>query len=170
MTTIASRTQVTYIPNAYQQSAQVMLARPRSTFILDTETTGFAGEVIELAIIDLEGTPYYNGRFYPSTPIDPQAQAVHGIMMSMLFSAPTFKAEYTKILAVLAQAEIHLMYNAAFDVARLTHTCTLYGLPVLPLHPVCLMQMNKKRKLGGSHSALGDCLRSLVVLKELARD
>lgn len=152
-------------------TAQSLLARPTGdVLILDTETTGFNGEVIELAIINLKGDTLYCGRFCPKLRVEAAASAVHGITDDMLRNEPTFTDEYHAIKAILEAAKTHLIYNAAFDVSRLDYTCAVYNVPPLPLRPLCLMKMRgKRRKLGGSHNALGDCLKSLEVLKEIAR-
>ena len=39
--------------------------------ILDTETTGFDGEVIELGLVDADGRTLFDERFRPTCPIDP---------------------------------------------------------------------------------------------------
>lgn len=138
--------------------------------ILDTETTGFTGEVIELAIINTRGHTLYNSRFLPSMLVEAAATAVHGMTYDVLRHEPPFAAEYEVIRNVLAAAATHLIYNASFDVARLDFTCKLYRLPPLPLKPLCLMKMRGGRqKLNGGHSALEDCLKALEVLKEMNR-
>lgn len=138
--------------------------------ILDTETTGFTGEVIELAIINTRGRTLYNQRFLPSTQVEAAATDVHGITYDALRHEPPFATEHQTILSILEQATIHLIYNAPFDVGRLDFTCKLYRLPPLPLKAQCLMKMRGGRqKLGGGHSALEDCLKALQVLKELNR-
>jgi len=148
----------------------ILLHSPGDVLILDTETTGLSGEVIELAIINLDGETLYNGRFLPTLFPEAAAIKVHGITYDKLRKEPTFADQYPIIREVMAAATTHLAYNAPFDVARLNFTCELYGLDPLPLKPVCLMKMRgHKVKLGGGHSALSDCLKALELLKELAR-
>ena len=154
-------------------SAAASILNPRlflnrdDVLILDTETTGFTGEVIELAIINTCGNTLYNQRFLPSMQVEAAATAVHGITYDALRHEPPFASEYQTIRVILEQAAIHLIYNASFDVARLDFTCKLYRLPVLPLKAQCLMKMRGGRqKLNGGHSALEDCMRALEILKD----
>lgn len=151
--------------------------------ILDTETTDFKGEVIELAMITANGQEVYNSRFKPSLEINPQAAAVHGLTADILADEPFFKHHYVAIRRILQSASVVLIYNAAFDVPILASTCKLYGLPVIPFAPDCAMEQYarfvgdwnsyhrsyKWPKLpAGDHSALGDCVSTLNVLKEMA--
>ncbi len=171
MTFLNNRKPVHVMKHGQPNKARDYLTRPRSTLILDTETTGLSGEVIELAIINLEGEVLYNGRFNPSLIVESGAVKVHGITRSMLRNEPFFDQRCDVIRDILANGDTHLAYNAAFDVARLNFTCTLYGLDPLPMKPVCLMKMRgRKVKLGGGHSALSDCLKALELLKELGRE
>lgn len=158
-------------PAAAPHVARSILSRaPGDVVILDTETTGFTGEVIELAIINLAGETLYSGRFLPTLFPEAAAIKVHSLTYDKLRNEPRFTDQYPLIRDILAAASTHLIYNAPFDVARLGFTCELYQLDPLPLKPVCLMKMRgRKQKLNGGHSALADCLKALEVLKEMAR-
>ena len=158
--------------NAPNLSPRDLLARPvGDVLILDTETTGFTGEVIELAIINLAGDVLYQSRFLPSMVVEAAAILVHGLTYDMLRHEPLFTDQCPVIRDVLDKALIHLAYNAPFDVARLDFTCKHYRLAPLPLRPQCLMKLRGQRLplKGGDHSALGDCRKALELLKELAR-
>lgn len=149
-----------------------LLARPSGdVLILDTETTGFTGEIIELAIINLNGDVLYQSRFKPSLMVEAAAILVHGLTYDKLRHEPLFTDQHPLIRDVLAKASVHLAYNAPFDVARLDFTCNHYRLAPLPLRPLCLMKLRGQRLplKGGDHSALGDCRKALELLKELAR-
>jgi DNA polymerase-3 subunit epsilon len=151
--------------------------------ILDTEATDFKGEVIELAMITATGQEVFNSRFKPSLPIHPKAAAVHGLTAVMLAHEPLFKHQYINIRRILQSAAVVLIYNAAFDVPILASTCKLYGLPVIPFAPDCAMEQYARFKgnwdsyhrsyrwvklPAGDHSAIGDCVSTLNVLKEMA--
>lgn len=150
--------------------------------ILDTETCGFNAEVIELAIIDLNGATVYNRRFQPLSLIEPGAFNVHGISREMLEGEPFFSDEYDAIQAILGKAELVLIYNADFDKKVLAITCALYGLAPLTFTAECLMKMYAisygqigrsgsyvNQKLNGQHNAVGDCQAALKLLQEMAR-
>lgn len=151
--------------------------------ILDTETTDLYGEVIELAIINLQGDVLYNGRFNPLSPISEGAQSVHGITAEMVASEPRFADDYVTICNHLTSAELVLIYNAAFDVERLRTTCELHGVDMPSFKTDCLMewyaqfcnewsdyhQSYRWQPLGGDHGALSDCRAALATLHEMAR-
>lgn len=151
--------------------------------ILDSETTDLDGEIIELAIINLQGDVIYNRRFNPVTPVSEGAQAIHGITADMLASEPRFADEYAAICDSLKGAELVLIYNAAFDVSRLRQTCKLHGVDVLKYNSDCIMEWYAQfcndwseyhgsyrwQPLNGGHDALGDCRAALATIKEMAQ-
>lgn len=153
-----------------------------AVLILDTETTDLDGEIIELAIINLKGETVYNRRFNPLTPVSAGAMAVHGISTAMLENEPFFIEEYTAICNLLASAKVVLIYNAAFDTARIQTTCRLHGLNAPKFKTECIMEWYaqfcgewsdyhgsyKWQRLDGGHDALGDCLAALSVLHEMS--
>lgn len=142
--------------------------------ILDSETTSFQGEIIELAIISLSGDVLFYSRFNPLSDIDPGATAVHGITAEMLTGCPSWGDRWQEI-ANLLQGKRVLIYNAKFDIARLRHTCLLHNVePFITLEVSCLMERwtqytGKRQALGGDHTAVGDCLASLEKLQEMAQ-
>jgi DNA polymerase-3 subunit epsilon len=151
--------------------------------ILDSETTDLDGEIIELAIVNLQGETVYNGRFNPITPVSAGAQAIHGITTDMLVDAPFFIEDYETICNHLKGAGLVLIYNAAFDNARIRTTCKLQGLNPPKYNSDCIMEWYAQfyndwseyhgsyrwQPLGGGHDALGDCLAALATIKEMAR-
>lgn len=152
--------------------------------ILDTETTDLDGEIIELAIINLKGDVLYNGRFNPLTAISEGAKAVHGITAEMVASEPRFADRKLEVFVPLITAGLVLIYNAAFDVARLRTTSKLHGVDMPNFKSDCIMEWYAKfcndwsdyhgsyrwQPLGGGdHSALGDCRAALATLHEMAR-
>jgi len=103
--------------------------------IVDTETTGMYGEVIDLAILDMKGTPLYNKLIRPSCLkpgskilcIDPDARAKHRISDDMLFDAPTLLDEWYDICQIVAGRTI-ITYNAKFDSERITYSLRKHGM------------------------------------------
>lgn len=167
---------------AAQAWAREMLAQtPGTVLILDTETCDLNGEIIELAIIDIEGNALYNQRFSPLTAIQPGALRVHGITLEMLRGEPFFASEHSTIKGVLDTAQLVLAYNAPFDVGCLHETCRLHLIPRFELVHDCIMRWYAKwygerngngykwQKLtGGDHTALGDARAALALLHKMA--
>lgn len=150
--------------------------------ILDTETTDLDGEIIELAIINLQGETVYNRRFKPISPISDGAKGVHGITAEMLVNEPRFADCKMDVFVPLITAGLVLIYNKAFDITRLRHTCKLHGVDMPNFKADCLMEWYAQfvnewsdyhesyrwQPLNGGHSALSDCLAALAVLREMA--
>jgi ribosomal protein L37AE/L43A len=61
-----------------------------NAYILDTETSDHDGEIIEIAIIDMQGNPILNQRIKPQGDIAQGAYQVHGISLEDLKDCPTF--------------------------------------------------------------------------------
>lgn len=152
--------------------------------ILDTETTDMHGEIIELAMINLKGDIVFNRRFNPIEPISAGAQAVHGISAEMLANEPRFVACASEVSDLLSKAGVVLIYNAAFDTARLNQTYRLHGLNKPDYKVDCIMEWYaqwcgdwsdyhgnyKWQPLGGGHDALGDCRAALDCLNEMTSE
>jgi len=111
--------------------------------VLDTETTGLESldQVIELAIISMNGDILFNQRFRPSVDIDPHAQEVHGISSADLASCPSWPEFQPQIERILA-AKTALIFNQSFDMRLLRQTAEAYNCPTLwidNLHTCCAM-------------------------------
>ena len=149
--------------------------------ILDTETTDLYGEIIEIAVIDLQGNVLLNQRIKPVGEIAPGAEAVHGISLDALQNESTFPEVYEQIKQAIEQ-KIVVIYNAAFDRARLRDDCERHGLALIKFGYDCAMnwyaqwygdwsrkyESYKWQPLNGGHSALGDCRATLEVVKIIA--
>jgi flavodoxin len=165
---------------AAEWARQILLRS--DVLILDTETTDLDGEIIELAVIYLNGETVINRRFNPISPISAGAQAVHGINAEIVANEPRFADCAAELLPILANAGLVLIYNKAFDMARLRQTCKLHGVEMPSIKADCIMewyaqfcgqwsdyhQSYKWQPLGGGHDALGDCKAALGVLREMA--
>lgn len=163
--------------------------------ILDTETTGVGAhdEVIELGIIDNNGTTHYHSLFKPQCPIHPRAASVHGITHFDLADAPPFSEEWAHIAKILAGRTV-LIYNAQFDTRLLNQTARLHGQRDLlhSSHTRCVMldyaklrnEINPKTKkarwfkleqalrdegilMRQTHRVIGDCLMTLALVKKM---
>ena len=165
--------------------AKAILA-DKSVVILDTETTDLYGEIIEIAIIDIEGNTLLNKRIKPQgTSIHPKALETHGISLKMLENEPQFKDVYADIQVVLKDKHV-VIYNADFDLRILASDCKLAGLPMFSYASSSCAMLIYSQYIGdwndyhgnyrwqrlpsGDHSALGDCLATLKVLREMASE
>ena len=162
--------------------AKEVLATDNILF-LDTETTGLAGEIIELAIIDGLGNVRFNSRFKPQVAIEPGAAAVHGLTIEALAGELDWADRYEEIKAILTNAAAVLIYNREFDTGRIDSTNRRRELELIQFKSHCVMEWyaqfvgewsERYRSYrwqplgGGDHSALGDCLAALSVVQEMA--
>lgn len=157
--------------------------------ILDTETTGLEGEIIEIAIIDITGkvllNTLINPTVYPGQDpiIPPDASAIHGITDEMIKTAPSFQEVYLEIKKIFKSANRVIIYNEEFDRCRLRSDCEENNLPRLEYESECAMlwyaqwygdwndyyKSYRWQKLyGGGHRALDDCLACLERIKYMA--
>lgn len=99
-----------------------------ATVFLDTETTGLEGndQVVEIAVVDENGSVLFESYCRPTVPVDPGAQAVHGIGPDVLANAP----EWPEIAAQVREAlegNTVVIFNAAFDTRILAQTAAAHG-------------------------------------------
>jgi len=112
-------------------------AGPR-VIVFDCETTGIdftKDQVIELCVqhgLDDTATSRV-WRIKPSVPINPAAQAVHGISMADLEGCASFAAYADEIAQVFANAEVIIGYNLSFDIDMLQAELLRIGKPMLEL-------------------------------------
>ncbi len=88
-----------------------------NTVIIDTETTGLKDddEVIELSVVDFNGTELYHSYFYPQKEVDPGAQKVNKMNKEKLKGNPAFsKEEWDKIVKAIDKKSI-VGHNIGFD-------------------------------------------------------
>ncbi len=164
-------------------------------YVLDTETTGLGaeGEIVQIAVVDREGAAVLETLVRPRRPIPAGAIAVHGITPADVMDAPTLRDVYITLSVQLAGAVV-VAYNADFDQRLLAQSCRAHGLPtVRPSRWCCAMkayaryygQRSARRKgyvwqslakacaqqqivVQGAHSALGDALMTLALIRKMA--
>lgn len=95
--------------------------------VLDTETTGLDGHVIEIAVCTVAGELLLDTLVRSIVPIEEGAQRVHGITEEMLRTAPGFPHVAPHIREVL-RGKVACIYNADFDLRRLRATRRAHGL------------------------------------------
>lgn len=82
--------------------------------VLDTETTDLDGEIIELAVVDLNGQVLFDERIRPVGKVSPGAFEVHGISTGDLAKCPDFGHFWPRIRRLLCSSTV-LVYNKTFD-------------------------------------------------------
>lgn len=160
------------------------------TVIFDTETTGLAGtdQVIEIALVNGAGEILLNTRVKPTVAINPHAQKVHGISDSELASAPSWREIHDKFCAAISGKRV-VAFNSPFDIGMIKQTAAAHGLSVEMPNTSCAMRLvswhfNGKqngsislsnavaeagiRFEGEAHSALGDTLTTLALIRKVA--
>ena len=154
--------------------------------ILDTETTGLDGYIVQLAVIDGHGQVLIDTLVQPEAEIEEEAMAVHGISQALVKGAPTFAALHEQLYALLKGRTV-AVYNLSFDQDvllrerhRMGHTPgrrNLYGAhwqDVMIPYSTFVGEPGRnddyrwQRLPGGDHTAQGDCQATLAVLWELA--
>lgn len=152
--------------------------------ILDTETTGLnEAEIVEIAIIDLDGKTLLNTLVKPTIPIPPEVIEIHGITNEMVADSPFFPEVYSTIVEVLKTV---LIWNRQFDISILNYCRNIHKLPSFKLsdRSECLMEIHaqwygewstywhkyKWQPLCSEHRALSDCLAALNMIKIMASD
>ena len=97
---------------------------------LDTETTGLnaTDEVIEIAIVDHDGSLLYQSLIKPSRPIPPDATRIHGITDAEVQSARAWPVLWPEIRGILFGRWI-VMYNQDFDLRMMAQSHARYNLP-----------------------------------------
>lgn len=152
-----------------------------SAIILDTETTSFDGEVMELAWISLDGKEVYEQRYKPTKQATWGAVAVHHILPEDVMDCPP-SAEAPKDIP---RADYWIGHNIDFDWKILgqppvKRICTLALCrrlwPESDSHSLTAMmyflfgQNPTTRKLvRGAHAALDDVRLTERVLREICR-
>jgi DNA polymerase-3 subunit epsilon len=131
--------------------------------VFDVETTGIdhqVDQVIELCVqygIRDEEAVSRTWRIKPTAPMNPGAQAVHGISMADLAECPSFDAVADEIAAAFAGADVLVGYNLAFDIDMIQAEMARLGRPQLELagkkivDPLRLWQHCEPRSLQHAH-------------------
>lgn len=177
--------------------AKTVLNDPKA-IILDTETTDLNGEPVEISIINIAGETLLNTLVKATEPIDPDAQAVHGITEADLQTAPTFPDVYPELCRIFEASSRILIYNSDFDFGVMERARRRHKLPFYPVSEFlkgtervvwwrgmsCAMKWYaqwygewsnyhksyKWQQLNGGHRALGDCLATLAAIKEMTHE
>ena len=171
--------------------AQTWLAA--DALFIDTETTGIdsGDEVIELAVIDSSGKVLLETRLRPTVAIHPEAQAVHRISADELVDALTWPDIAPGLRQLLNGRQV-VAFHHDFDSRLLQQTAKAFGDDYWAWSVVELCAMDLAAKAYGAqnrhgtislyaarieaevahqgieHSAAGDALTALAVVKAIA--
>lgn len=176
--------------------ARSILAQP-SFRIVDTETTGLGptDEIISMGIVDNQGHVLFDSLIKPSIPIPAEASAIHGRYDADVASAPSFAQVYEQI-ARLLQDQVVVIYNLDYDSKRIRYCCQKDGLPAIgPRTGHCAMKYYASYhgewnhywgnyswqkltvacqrhgiRVQHAHSAVGDCLMTLELIRHMAHN
>ena len=111
---------------------------------IDTETTGLrnSDEIIEIAVVDIDGTVLVNTLIHPTQSVPLDAAGVHGITEADIKDAPTFDIVWKGQLEELFQRHIVCAYNADFDIRMVRQTLKIYGFHLpLGIKTACIMKL-----------------------------
>jgi len=129
---------------AIQQAQQLLTQEP---IYLDTETTGVRSdaEIVEISIIDHDGSVLLDTLVRPRGPIPADAARIHGINDNMVADASTWDQLWPEIEALLVGRSIGI-YNASFDLRLMEQSHRVANLPLLanPLNSFCIMKLYAK--------------------------
>jgi DNA polymerase-3 subunit epsilon len=158
--------------------------------IVDTETCNLSGGIVQLSVIDHTGKTLIDSYVMPENPFlvfeksgDGSAYNIHRITPYHLWNAPTIGDLYPALREALKGKTV-VIYNKAFDWPIIKSELWRFNLPMIPVKEVdCVMELYAQfvgdwsnywedyrwQPLpGGDHTALGDCLATLEVIKEMA--
>lgn len=85
-----------------------------ATVILDTETTGLNGHLVEIAVTDRRGQVLLDTLVNPECEIEAGAAAIHGLTSDVLAGAPTYMELAERLWSVLNGRRV-VIYNTVFD-------------------------------------------------------
>ena len=170
---------------AVQKARGIWAAQP---VFLDTETTGLGdnAEIVEISILNFDGSVLLDTLVRPRRPIPFDAVQVHGITNEMVAAAPTWMHVWPQVENLLAGRHVGI-YNAEFDLRMMRQSHQVIGLPWrnFPGQAFCVMRLYAdfygarrwqrledagrqcRISLPNSHRARDDTLLTLAVFKHM---
>jgi DNA polymerase-3 subunit epsilon len=96
---------------------------------LDTETTGLnaSDEIVEISIVDHDGTMLLETLVKPSRPIPAEATAIHGITNEDVQSSRAWPIIWTQVKPLLS-GRVVVIYNDDFDTRMMRQSYERYNL------------------------------------------
>lgn len=124
-----------------RRARDILAQRP---VYLDTETTGLAAtdEIVEICLVDDDGTVLLDSLVRPRGRISPEAMRVHGITERMVAGAPAWPEVWREVRAALSRRAVAI-YNAGFDLRMIEQSHRGHGLTrgLAGLRPHCIMEL-----------------------------
>ena len=115
-------------------------ALARNPVFLDTETTGLDddAEVVEIALLNHDGTTLLNTLIRPAQSVPVSASAIHGIKDSDLINAPAWSDVHQQFCE-LTKDRLVMIYNSEFDNRLIRQSSAKYGLTAPVFFCECVM-------------------------------
>ena len=165
-----------------------ILNNPEDYLLMDAEMTGVGNddEIIELALVDLNGNEIYHELFYPEAPISIEAGYIHQIKEEDLFDSPRFAEAWPAIFEQI-KGKTLLIYNARSDIQMMYQTLKKQKAKSPMIKNLCVQQLYEKfcglkrsvklefacEQMGlifeQNHRATDDCLMTLALIKAMAK-
>ncbi|MEQ8967635.1 MAG: DNA polymerase III subunit epsilon [Azospirillaceae bacterium] len=129
--------------------------------VLDTETTGLSADngdrLVEIGCVEIvnlmpTGT-HFHRYINPERPMNPDAQAVHGLGDAFLADKPTFSEVAGDFLDFITDAPL-VIHNAPFDMGFLNMELRRLGLPELPMSRAVDTVAIARRRFPGAQANL----------------
>lgn len=167
--------------------------------VLDTETTGLHdGEICQIAIVNSDGTVLLDTLVKTTQPIPADATRIHGITDAMVADAPSWEEVQPQVRDILRGREV-IIYNAVYDRKMMHRSDERSNIARVDYkdeaHYWCAMEMyaehignwsewhqsytwvklsnaalNEGVEIDRAHTALGDCMMTLAVVRAMAKD
>jgi DNA polymerase-3 subunit epsilon len=140
--------------------------------VFDSETTGLSSPVdfVEIAVVDPAGETLFDSLLKPSCRIEPRARAVHGHSAKSLSDAPHFLEVYPDLLEVLYKRRV-IAARGALAGELPKWECAMRQFARFVGEPAKRGRGYRPQKLpGGDHTALGDALATLHLIKGMAAE
>lgn len=122
----------TSLKKSYVESLVNLIHARQEYIVLDTETSGLKGEILELTIILYQANKppeiLLDTKLKPKKPIDPESIKVHHITEADVVGKPTWLDIRPQIQEIL-RGRLVLTYNALFDRNAFHITDKVWGLP-----------------------------------------
>jgi DNA polymerase III epsilon subunit-like protein len=126
---------------AIRVAQDTLEARP---VFVDTETTGLGerDQIIEVAVVNVEGELLLESLIQPKVRVAPDAVAVHGITNEMVAEAPRWSEIWPELETLLSDRDLAI-YNADFDLRLMQQTHRIHDLPwrLKPAGVLCVMRL-----------------------------
>lgn len=118
---------------SYVKTLVDLLELKKEYLVLDTETSGLKGEIVELTIIRFstenpDPEVLFDSKIKTKNPIEPESSKIHHVYDKDVVDKNTWLEIREKILG-LTKDQIVLTYNALFDRKAFHHSDAVWSLP-----------------------------------------